>query len=123
MDVLASTRASLSAGPLLVVLGFCAVSLAFGIAHYRGWHKAWIRLLPFEANFFLPAWFGACGLLASLCALGARLSVWVAVALALPTVVVLVITLMSLVWLPRRLLPEWYLRWRERGRPPSDLAG
>jgi hypothetical protein len=123
MLITASTRESLSAGSLVLVACFCALSLAFGVAHYRGWHKGWIRVLPFEANFFGPAWFGALGLLVALCDVATRLSVWVAAILAVPTFIVFVITLMSLVWLPSRLLPSWYLTWREQGRPLSGLHG
>lgn len=119
----ASTDTQLSAGSLLVVICFCAAALAFGVAHYRGWHKGWIRVLPFEANFFGPAWFGATGLLVALCDLAARVNVWLAAILAVPTFIVFVITLMSLVWLPSRLLPSWYLDWRRQGRPPSELRG
>lgn len=123
MVLAASATKPLSGGSLVLVVCFCALSLAFGIAHYRGWHRPWIRLLPFESIFFLPAWFGALGLLAALCALAARLSVWVEAVLAVPTLLVLAITLMSLFWLPSSLLPGWYRTWRDRGRPPSELAG
>ena len=117
----ASTARSLPVGTLALVVCACAASLAFGVAHYRGWHRGWIRVLPFEANFFGPAWFGACGLLVALCDLAARLSVWFAAVLAVPTFIVFVIMLMSLVWLPPRLLPSWYLNWRRQGRPRSGL--
>jgi hypothetical protein len=121
MFLVASSTQSLSAGSLVVIVCFCAASLLFGVAHYRGWHRGWIRLLPFEANFFGPAWFGAFGLLVALCELAARLSDMLAAVLAVPTFIVFVIMLMSLVWLPSRLLPSWYLNWREQGRPPSGL--
>ena len=123
MLLAASTNAPLSGGKLVLVVCFSFWVLISGIAHYRGWHKAWIRWLPFEANFFAPAWFGACGLLVSLCDLVAPLSVWLAAVLALPTLIVFVVMLMSLVWLPSRLLPSWYLNWRRQGRPRSGLVG
>ena len=110
MFVLASSHPAMSFGSLASIVGFCGVCLAFGIAHYRGWHRTWIRLLPFESNFFLPAWFGACGLLTALCVAVAPLSAWLAAVLAVPTFVIFAIALMSLVWLPRRLLPGWYLQ-------------
>lgn len=122
MLVTSATR-PLSGASLGLVAAFCALCLGFGIAHYRGWHRGWIRMLPFEANFFLPAWFGALGLLTALCLQAARVSAWVAAVLAVPTLVVLAVTLMSLVWLPSWLLPAWYRSWRDRGRPPSELAG
>ena len=119
----ASSGASLSAGELVLIACFSACVLVSGVAHYRGWHKGWIRALPFEANFFGPAWFGACGLLVVLCVLAGRLSAWVEALLALPTFVVFVISLMSIVWLPSKLLPAWYLSWRAHGRPMSGLRG
>jgi hypothetical protein len=118
----ASTHTSLSGGSLALVTCFCAVSLAFGIAHYRGWHRSWMYLLPSEASFFLPAWFGAFGLLAVLCILAAKLSAWLALVLALPTAVAFAIMLMSMVWLPPRLLPSWYRDSRDRRRASSPLA-
>ena len=121
--VTASTGASLSAGQLVLITCFSAALLVDGIAHYRGWHKGWIRLLPFDANFFGPAWFGACGLLVALCELAGRLTAWLEAVLAAPTFIVFVISLMSLVWLPSRLLPSWYLSWRAHGRPRSGLVG
>lgn len=104
----------------MLILCFCSLSLASGVAHYRGWHKGWIRLLPFEANFFLPAWFGACGVLLFLSELTRHVVVLSAM-LAVPMFVSFVIMLMSLVWLPSRLLPSWYLSWRAHGRPLSEL--
>lgn len=119
--------AATSHGPsvLTSVLGlcFCAWALAFGVAHYRGWHRAWIRFFPFDAHFFAPAWFGACGLLIFLGELAARFSTVLGVLIALPAVVPFVIMLMSLFWLPDRLLPAWYLDWRAHGRPAGGLAG
>jgi hypothetical protein len=123
MHLYASTDTSLSGGKLVLVVCFSALSLVFGIAHYKGWNKGWIRWLPFEANFFLPAWFGACGLLVAFSTLAGRLSAGLEVVLAVPTFVVFVIMLMSLVWLPARLLPQWYLDWRAHGRPLTGLRG
>jgi len=121
MLLTAASDASPSAGSLALIVCFGGLSLAFGIAHYRGWHKRWIRLLPFEANFFLPAWFGAVGVLLFLCELAGHVSPVLEVVIALPMFVSFVIMLMSLVWLPSRLLPSWYLSWRAHGRPLSEL--
>lgn len=123
MLVAASTAGSPSTGTLVAIACFCAICFAFGIAHYRGWHRGWIRVLPFDANFFTPAWFGAFGLLLTLWTLAHKLSALVAVIVALPMFIAFVIGLMSLVWLPERLLPAWYRRWRAQGRPPGGLTG
>ena len=119
---LASATHSLPAGTLALIAGFSALGLAFGIAHYRGWHRSWLRLVPFEANFFLPAWYGAAGLLVTLSLAGAHLSRWIEVVLGVPAFVAFAIALMSLVWLPSWLLPAWYRDWRARGRPPGGLS-
>jgi hypothetical protein len=112
----------LSAGSLALVVCCSAIGLAFGIAHYRGWHRGWIRVLPFEANFFTPAWGGATGLLTALCLLAAHVSRWLEVVLGVPLFLAFAVTLMSLVWLPQRLLPAWYREWRDRGRPSRGLS-
>ncbi|HTX07011.1 MAG TPA: hypothetical protein VME22_00285 [Solirubrobacteraceae bacterium] len=117
MLLTASTRAPLSAGSLVLIVCFCSATLAFGIAHYRGWHRQWIGWLPFDANFFGPAWFGACGLLVVLAEEAGRIGAWLEAVLAVPAFIVFVIMVMSLVWLPSRLLPAWYLHWRAQGRP------
>ncbi len=118
---LAASTHSLSDGSLAFVIGVSAIALAFGIAHYRGWHRDWMRLLPFEANFFTPAWFGAAGLLVAFSLLAASAGRWLEVVLAVPAFVALAIALMSLVWLPPRFLPAWYRESRERQRQARGL--
>lgn len=117
MLLTASSAATLSAGTLALIACFSAACLFNGVRHYRG-HGTWLlSWLPSEASFFTPAWFGACGLMLVLCLLAAHVSVVLEALLAIPAFVLFAISLMSLVWLPSRLLPIWYRdRRRQRGQ-------
>lgn len=118
----AAASNGLPVGGGLVLLGISVVSLAIGVGHYRGWQRAGIQRVPFDSLHFSPAWLGATGLFAAVAGFLARLGPWGSIALAVPAVVTMVITLASLFWLPRFLLPSWYLDWRERGRPADEVA-
>jgi hypothetical protein len=113
----------MSIGSMVVVACVCAPVLGGGVLHYRGGgRRSWLYRLPFEANFFLPAWFGACGLLVVLDNLLGRVSGVAEAIVGVPTLISFAVMLMSLAWLPRRLLPAWYLAWRAHGRPRSELG-
>lgn len=117
MLLTASSDATLSAGSLALIACFSALCLVNGVRHYRGrgtWLLAW---LPSGASFFGPAWFGACGLMLVVCELASRVSVVLAGLLAIPTLALGAIALVSLVWLPPRLLPSWY-----RDRRPAQRS-
>lgn len=117
MALTASSDATLSAGSLVLIACFSALCLVSGLRHYRG-HGTWLlSWLPSGTSFFTPAWFGACGLMVVLSEIAGHVSVVFEGLLAIPTLVLLAITLVSLVWLPPRMLPAWY-----RGRRPPRPA-
>lgn len=110
---------------LAVAAVLCALMLAVGVARYRGWRKGGLllvrRFFPgSDTQFFGLAWFGGGGL-------------WVLggemlfpdgrpfAALRLLGAIPLIIALMSFFWMPRVLLPRWYLAWREAGRPEWEV--
>jgi hypothetical protein len=109
-----SSTDSLSAGTLVLITCFSAVCLVNGVRHYHGRGTWLLRWLPSEASFFAPAWYGAMGLMVVLCELAGRVGRVLEALLAIPTLVLFAIALMSLVWLPSRLLPEWYRDRRQR---------
>lgn len=116
-----SSTDSQSAGTLVLIACFSAVCLVNGVRHYRGrgvWLLSW---LPSEASFFAPAWYGAVGLMVVACELAGQVSRVLEAVLAIPTLVLFAIALVSLVWLPSRLLPEWF-RDRRRQRRPAAPA-
>lgn len=119
MILIASSNPSISAGTLVLIAAFSAALLANGVRHYRGRGTWLLEWLPTQASFFMPAWYGACGLMVVLCVLAGRVSVALEALLAIPTFVLFVIAVMSIVWLPSRLLPEWY---RDRRLPAQALA-
>lgn len=122
MIAAASTDAWLSRTDLIEIVCFCTLLLVTGVRHYHGRGRWMLRWIPFEVSFFGIAWYGACGLMVVLCNAVRRFSVVLGALLAVPAFVLLGISLMSLFWLPPRLLPAWYLRWRAQGRPPSGLV-
>lgn len=108
MFLTASSDAHLSAGTLALLTCFSLCCLLNGVRHYRGrgtWMLSW---LPSRASFFTTAWCGAFGLMVVLSDLAGRVSAILEAVLGIPTFVLLAIMLMSLVWLPGRLLPTWY---------------
>lgn len=115
MILVAGTHTTMSAGTLVLVTCFSAWLLIGGVRHYRGRGQWLMRWLPTEVSFFTPAWYGAFGLMIVLCELARTVSLGLEVVLAIPTLLLFVVALMSLVWLPSRLLPEWY-RARRRQR-------
>ncbi|HTX32139.1 MAG TPA: hypothetical protein VMD09_12190 [Solirubrobacteraceae bacterium] len=117
---IAAPQTPLAGGQLAAIAAFSVFALGYGVAHYRGWHRGWMRWLPSEASFFTPLWFGATGLLLVLAELARRASTWLGVVFAVPLLIAAAITVMSLVWLPSTLLPDWYLDWRQRRRPPWE---
>lgn len=116
----AAANTPLAGGQLAAIAAFSVLAIGFGAAHYRGWHRGWMRWLPSEASFFTPLWFGATGVLLILAELGRRVSNWLGVVFGVPLLVAFAITLVSLVWLPSKLLPGWYLDWRKRRRQPWE---
>lgn len=108
-------------GPLIFgfVVGIGALWL--GVARYRGWHKSSLLAFPFDSLHFAPAWWGAAIVLAMLGSLGSLVSPWFLIVSVLG-VAPLLVGLLSLFWLPDRLLPAWYLDWRARGRPAWEVA-
>lgn len=94
-----------------------------GINHYRGITTWLLRYVPFDSIFFLPLWMGPVFLLAVLADLSAHVSTALAWVFAVPALVLLPVALLSMFWLPDRLLPAWYLDWREHGRHFSQLPG
>jgi hypothetical protein len=109
-----SSTDSLSAGTLVLIACFSAVCLLNGVRHYHGRGTWLLRWLPTEASFFAPAWYGAMGLMVVLCELAGGVSRLLEAVLAIPTLVLFAVALVSLVWLPSRLLPEWYRDRRQR---------
>jgi hypothetical protein len=104
-----------------LVLG--AGSTWLGIQHYRGTLTWWLRYVALDAQFFLPMWFGPVLLIGGLADAGAQLSPVLGVLLALPLIPLFPVGLMSILWLPDRLLPAWYLQWRAHGRHFTELPG
>lgn len=122
MIVNASSDAPLSAGTLVLVTCFSALVLITGVRHYRG-HGTWLLpWLPTQASFFGSAWYGAFGLMVVLCDLAERVSVVLVAVLAIPTFGLGLIALVSLFWLPSRLLPGWYRDRRRRSHPRAARA-
>lgn len=105
---------------LSFVLG--ALVTAFGVGHYRGWHKGGLLRLPFDSIHFAPAWWGGAMLTLGVASALATLSPWFAL-LGVLAVPMILIGFVALFWLPDRLLPAWYLDWRARGRPAGEVMG
>ena len=108
----------------MIVILLCGVLLlALGLAHYAGYAKP----LAFTGLFgpYLPlgmAWMGAAALLSGIALLLSHAGSGVAAALVmLPAWVCYIITMLSIVWLPRRLRPRWLQGWIERGRPVEEV--
>jgi hypothetical protein len=100
----------------LIALIFVAV----GVLAYTGRWKGWIR---FRRGFgstigFAWSWFGAAATAASLAAAVSSLRPLFLVLVAI-SAGLLTITVIALFWLPRALLPSWYLELRDgSGRRP-----
>jgi ribose/xylose/arabinose/galactoside ABC-type transport system permease subunit len=113
MFLVASSNATISLPSMLLIAAFSALMLVRGIQHYRGRNTWIIKWLPWSDGFFGGAWFGAFGLMVVLCLLAGRVSAVLEAVLAIPTFLLFLIALVSMVWLPSRLLPGWY-RHRHR---------
>ncbi|MCC4248932.1 MULTISPECIES: hypothetical protein [Microbacterium] len=104
--------------PLAALIGL--VFLAMGLLAYTGRWKGWIR---FRRGFtstigFAWLWFGAAATTASLAAAVSSLRPLFFL-LVVISAALLVITVVALFWLPRALLPSWYLELRDgSGRRP-----
>ncbi|WP_147455991.1 hypothetical protein [Nocardioides mangrovicus] len=110
------------AGVLVLWAVICVLLLAYGVGHYRGWNKSGLLLCPFDSLHFMPAWFGAAATLVLLAQLALPITVWVSLVLFAAAVPPFAVTLIGLFWLPDRLLPAWYLSWRDHGRPTLEVA-
>lgn len=121
MLLLASGYSVGSTSTTIEVTAFCVILLIQGIRHYRGYGRWLMRFLPFDAGFFAVAWYGALGLLLVLDSLLSHISGPLALLFAIPIVPVFAIAMISLVWLPARLLPGWYRDWRAHGRPLAEI--
>jgi hypothetical protein len=113
----------LSTGDLIGGILLGGAGLGQGIRHYRGTVTWMLRYLPGETQFFTPLWGGImllCGVAADLLAPVSHIA---AVIIAVPALAALAVTLLSLFWLPGRLLPRWFREWRAEGRRVSCLPG
>lgn len=104
--------------PLTALMGL--IFVAMGVLAYAGRWKGWIR---FRRGFgstmgFAWLWFGAAATMASLAVAVSSLRPLFFVLVAIAALL-LVITIVAMFWLPRALLPSWYLELRDgSGRRP-----
>lgn len=106
---------------MLVPLGG-AVFLAVGLAAYAGYAKPRVvTMWPKPTLGFGSAWLGAAGILMFPTAVANETWKIPAFIVGLFGGLCFVVAMLSFFWLPRRLLPRWYLEWVDGGRSLVEL--